>query len=126
MNLLSELRNLFRPVLEQLSPDPSKLADYLAMVKPAQNTEHGDYQANFAMPLAKLLKRKPPEVATEILQKLPPNDLIESASVAGPGFINIRLKNDWLAKQVRAMAADARLGIAPAQSPKTYIVDYSG
>jgi arginyl-tRNA synthetase len=126
MNLLSELRNLFQPVLEQLSPDPSKLADYLAMVRQAQNPEHGDYQANFAMPLAKLLKRKPPEVAAEVLQKLPPNDLIESTSVAGPGFINIRLKNYWLAKQVRAMAADARLGIAPAHSPKTYVIDYSG
>ncbi len=126
MNLLSELRELFRPALEQLSPDKSKLTDYLAMVKPAQNAEHGDYQANFAMPLAKLLKRKPPEIAQEIVQNLPRNDIVESLTVAGPGFINIRLKSDWLARQVQTMAAEARLGVAPAASPKTYVVDYSG
>src|ERR1700722_606099 len=109
MNLLSELRDIFQPVLEQLSPDSSKLVDYLAMVKPAQNAEHGDYQANFAMPLAKLLKRKPPEIAHEIIQNLPKNDIVESMTTAGPGFINIRLKNDWLARQVQAVAADPRL-----------------
>lgn len=126
MNLLSELRDLFRPVLEAISPDRDKLADYLAMIKPAQNPEHGDYQANFAMPLAKLLKRKPPEVAAEIIQKLSADGVIESASVAGPGFINLKLKSDWLAKQVRMMAGDERLGIAPAANPKTFVIDYSG
>ena len=126
MNLLSVLRNQFQPILEPLCPDPSKLADYLAMIKPAQNSEHGDYQANFAMPLAKLLKRKPQEVAAEIVAKLPLGDLLEKPSVAGPGFINLRLKNEWLAKQVQAMAGDARLGIAPSPVPKTYVIDYSG
>jgi len=126
MNLLTELRDLFRPALEQLSPDKSKVADFLAMVKPAQNAEHGDYQANFAMPLAKLLKRRPPEVGNEVVQSLPKNDIVETMAIAGPGFINIRLKDDWLARQVQAMAPDARLGIAPAATPKTYVVDYSG
>src|SRR5436190_17181145 len=125
MNLLSELRNLFQPVLEELSPDPAKLTEYLAMIRPAQNPEHGDYQANFAMPLAKLLKRKPQEVAAEIVAKLPKNDRIESTTIAGPGFINIRLKNDWLAKQAQVMAADERLGIAPTAARKTFVIDFS-
>lgn len=125
MNLVTELRDLFQPILLAISPDRDKVPDYLAMIKTAQNPDHGDYQANFAMPLAKLLKRKPPEVAAEIIQKLPANDLVESASVAGPGFINIKLKSDWLAKQVRAMAGDERLGIAAAANPKTFVIDYS-
>jgi arginyl-tRNA synthetase len=125
MNLLSEIRPHFQAILEQLAPDASKVADYLAMIKPAQNPEHGDYQANFAMPLAKLLKKKPPEVAAEVIAKLELGDLFEPPSVAGPGFINLRLKKDWLAKQVRAMADDERLGIAPAVQAKTYVVDYS-
>jgi arginyl-tRNA synthetase len=125
MNLLSALRDLFRPVLEQLPPDATKVADYLAMIRPAQNPDHGDYQANFAMPLAKALTRKPPEVAAEVIKKLPANELVESTSVAGPGFINLRLKNDWMATQVRAMAADERLGIAPSAAPKTFVIDYS-
>ncbi len=126
MNLLSELRNLFQPILEELAPDPAKLSDYLGMIRPAQNPEHGDYQANFAMPLAKVLKRKPPEAAAEIVAKLPKNDIIESTGIAGPGFINIRLKSAWLAAQIQAMAADERLGIPLAASRKTYVVDYSG
>jgi arginyl-tRNA synthetase len=45
--------------------------------------------------------------------------------VAGPGFINIRLRDDWLARQLQAVAADERLGIAPADPARTYVVDYS-
>jgi arginyl-tRNA synthetase len=125
MNLLTALRDLFRPILEQISPDPSKVADYLAMIRQAQNPDHGDYQANFAMPLAKALKRKPPEVAAEVIQKLPTSGMVESATVAGPGFINLKLKNEWLAKQAQTMAGDDQLGIAPAGSPKTFVIDYS-
>lgn len=125
MNLLSEIRLHFQPILEQLAPDASKVPDYLAMIKPAQNPEHGDYQANFAMPLAKLLKKKPPDVAADVIAKLTLGDLFEPPTIAGPGFINLKLKTDWLAKQVQAMAGDERLGIAPAVQSKTYVIDYS-
>jgi arginyl-tRNA synthetase len=125
MNVLSALRDLFRPALAALSPDPSKVADYLAMIRPAQNPDHGDYQANFAMPLAKLQKRKPPDVAADIIAKLDLGDVIEPPTVAGPGFINLRLKSDWLAQNVRQTAADERLGIAPASPTKTYVIDLS-
>jgi arginyl-tRNA synthetase len=125
MNVLSALRDLFRPALAALAPDPSKVADYLAMIRPAQNPDHGDYQANFAMPLAKLLKRKPPDVAADIIAKLDLGDVLEKPTVAGPGFINLRLKSDWLAQNVRLTAADDRLGIAPAAPAKTYVIDLS-
>ena len=69
MNLLHRIRSLFEPVLAGLAPDPAKLPDYLTMIKPSGNPEHGDYQANFAMPLAKLLGKKPPELAKEIVAK---------------------------------------------------------
>src|SRR5262249_13451259 len=49
----------------------------------------------------------------------------EPPEIAGPGFINLRLKSDWLAKQARAIADDERLGVAPAARPRTYVVDYS-
>src|SRR3954452_12710831 len=101
MNLLTQLRSLFAPVLTDLAPDKAKVPDYLAMVKPAANADHGDYQANFAMPLGKVLGKKPPDVAKEIVAKLPTNDLIEPPTVAGPGFTNLRLKPDFLAKAVQ-------------------------
>lgn len=125
MNLLAEVRKLFEPVLAGVVPDPAEVPDYLAMVKPAADAKNGDYQANFAMRLAKVLGKKPPDVANEIVAKLGANELIESATVAGPGFVNLKLKDSWLAAQVRAMAADSRLGVAAAAKPRTIIVEYS-
>src|SRR5262249_35753932 len=116
---------VFQPALSQLSPDPAKVSDYLAMVKPAANPEHGDYQANMAMPLGKALGKKPPEVAGQIVKSLDVGDMLEPPQVAGPGFINLRLKNDWIADQVPTMAGDERLGVAPASKPRTFVIDYS-
>jgi arginyl-tRNA synthetase len=127
MTLLTRVRALFEPFLRELAPDRSKVPDYLAMVKPAANLEHGDYQANFAMALAKAVNRtkEAPQVAREVIDKLPPNELIASATVAGPGFVNLKLKDEFLATSLRGMAADARLGIEPVVKPKTFVIDYS-
>jgi arginyl-tRNA synthetase len=124
MSLLSQVRSLFEPTLAELVSDRGELAEYLGMVRPT-DPKNGDYQANFAMKLAKQLGRKPPELANEVVGKLPRNDAIESATVAGPGFINIKLKDSWLASQVRGMAADARLGVGRPEKPRRYVIDYS-
>ena len=126
MSLLAAVRDLFEPILTELSPDRAKVADYLAMVKPAANAEHGDYQANFAMALAKAVSQKPPELAKTIIAKIPANDLIESATVAGPGFINIKLKPSYLESRIAAMAKDARLGVPTVAKPKSFVIDLSG
>jgi arginyl-tRNA synthetase len=125
MNLLETLKSLFTPVLSEVTPEPAKLPDYLGMIKPANNPENGDYQANFAMSLSKPLKKKTPEVAREIVAKLK-SEILETPQVAGPGFINLRFKNEWLANQVQQMALGDRLGIDAATKPKTIVIDYSG
>lgn len=125
MNLLHQLRSLIETALAQLAPDVSKLPELLGMVKPAANADHGDYQANFAMPLAKQLGKKPHDVAAEFIAKLPANDVVETPTIAGPGFINFRLKPGFLARAVHDVAADPNLGIVPAAKPKTYVIDYS-
>jgi arginyl-tRNA synthetase len=125
MNLIAQLQAAFRPALTQLSPDPAKVDDYLGMIRQAQNPEHGDYQANCAMPMGKALGKKPPEMAAEIVRHLALGDMLESPQVAGPGFINLRFKNDWLAARVREMAADERLGVAKVASPRKFVIDYS-
>jgi arginyl-tRNA synthetase len=125
MNLLDRIRSLFKPVLAEIAPDTARLPDYLAAIKPAANPEHGDYQANFAMPLAKALSQKPQEVANAIIARLPENDLIEKPTVAGPGFINLRLQTEFLAQAVRQIATDAKLGVEPVAQPKTIVIDYS-
>src|SRR6202022_2072151 len=86
---------------------------------------HGDYQANCAMPLAKQLDRKPRELAQEIVQRLPVDDVLEPPEVSGPGFINLRLRTDWLAPQVQEMRRDERRGVPPADPPQTLVIDFS-
>src|SRR5947207_2534302 len=122
MNLTRRLQNTFRDCLAGLVADP---APYAVMVKPAQDARFGDYQANCAMSLAKVLGKKPPEVAREIVIRLPLGDWLQPPEIAGPGFINLRLRDDWLAAQLRTIASDERLGIDKASPPRKYVIDYS-
>jgi arginyl-tRNA synthetase len=122
MNVLKRLQATFQEALTGLVDDP---APYVAMVKPVGDPRFGDYQANCAMSLAKVLKRKPPEVAREIADRLPLGDWLQPPEIAGPGFINIRLRDDWLARQLQAVASDEQLGVERASPSRTYVVDYS-
>ena len=126
MNLLTQLRALFGPAVAALTPDPAKVPDYLTAIKPSSNPDNGDYQANCAMALGKALGQKPQEVAKALIAALPANDMLEPPTVAGPGFINLRLKSDFIASAVRGLATDAKLGVAPAAKPRTFVIDLSG
>src|SRR5882724_10760478 len=101
MSLSQLLQSRLRTALGNLVDDP---APYSAMVKQAQDPKLGDYQANCAMPLAKVLGRKPVDVAQEIAARVVGNELVEKAQVAGPGFINITLRTEWLAKRLQSNA----------------------
>lgn len=98
------------------------------IVGPSQNEQFGDYQSNVAMGLAKKLPQKtnPRAVAEQIRAKLDLGEMASEVSVAGPGFINVRLSPRWLAEQLQAIAADPRLGIEKTPNPQTVVVDYSG
>lgn len=125
MNLLAELRSLFEPALLAVGADPGKVPDYLGMVKPSADAKHGDYQANFAMALGKVLGKNPKDVAKEIIDATPTDGVIEPPTVAGPGFINLKLSDAWIAEQVQKIAKDPNLGVAKAEKPKTFVIDYS-
>lgn len=122
MNALAELRRRFAAALTGLTDDVAELVD---LVKPSQDPKFGDYQANCAMPLGKRLGRPPRDVAQDIVGRLECSDLCAPPEIAGPGFINLRLHDDWIARQLAAALADPRLGVAPVQRPRTYVVDYS-
>ncbi len=125
MNILSELQDRFRRALGELVSDPGELEPLLAMIRPAQDAAFGDYQANCAMPLGKRLGRNPREVAAEIVARLDVQDFCQPPQIAGPGFINLRLRDDWLASQLGHSLRDERLGVAPVAKPRTYVIDYS-
>lgn len=84
----------------------------------------GHYQFNGAMALSKVLKQNPREIAQKIVDAVELDDEAEKLEIAGPGFINIHLKPQWVAQQLQAANADSRLGIDVEQQ-QTVVVDYS-
>ncbi len=122
MNILAELQNRFRQALAGLADDRDEL---VALVRPSQDPKFGDYQANFAMPLGKRLGRPPRDVAAEVVARLAVDDLCHPPQIEGPGFINLRLKDVWLAAAAARALASERLDVAPASPARTYVIDYS-
>ena len=102
--------------------------DAPAIVKPATDAKFGDYQANGVMAVAKKLKTNPRELAQKIVDKLNISDICEEPEVAGPGFINLRLKSDFLSKALIEISVDSKnhLGISGVAQPQRIVVDFSG
>jgi arginyl-tRNA synthetase len=91
-----------------------------------RRSDRADFQVNLAMSLGKTLKMPPRQVAGELLAALQVDDICEKVEIAGPGFINVTLKNDYLARLASATLLDARLGVPKARKPETVVVDYGG
>jgi arginyl-tRNA synthetase len=95
------------------------------LLRRSQQRRFGDYQANVAMSLSKRLGSNPREVAAAIVANLDVSDVCEGVDVAGPGFVNLTLRADYLGTELGATAADERLGVVSAETPETVVVDYS-
>jgi arginyl-tRNA synthetase len=96
------------------------------VVRPTQDPRFGDYQSNVALGLAKRLGRKPREVAEALVAALDLAGVCETPEIAGPGFINLRVRPTYLASALGEIQADPRLGIEPTTQPERVVVDYSG
>ncbi|MBD1559093.1 arginine--tRNA ligase [Vibrio sp. S9_S30] len=95
-----------------------------AAVRQSAKAQFGDYQANGVMGVAKKLGTNPREFAQKVLDVLDLDGIASKTEIAGPGFINIFLSEEFLAKQADAALADDRLGVAK-DEPKTIVTDYS-
>src|SRR5271165_6432146 len=73
-----------------------------------------DYQSNAAMSLSKSLGRPPRDIAGTVAARLGGTSAVAVAEVSGPGFINLTLRDGWIADQASAQLADPRLGVDPA------------
>ena len=96
-----------------------------AVIKPSSRPEFGDYQANGVMGAAKKLKMNPRDLAAKIVEHADLSDIADKLEIAGPGFINIHLKNDWLAEQLESTLASDHLSIEKTDKPQTVVIDYS-
>ncbi len=101
-------------------------ADLPALIAPGKKAGFGDYQANCAMGAAKAMGSNPRELAAKILEKLDLDGIADKLEIAGPGFINIHLKPEWLGEQVANAQTHGRLNIGVVAAPQTVVIDYSG
>src|SRR6185436_835131 len=126
-SIIAQLDTLFRQAIQSawnVDADP--------LIAVSGNEKFGDYQANAAMGLAKTLgektgqKQNPRAIAEKIKASLQLGEIASEVSIAGPGFINVRLNPKWLEKQLGELARDAKLGVQQTQGQQRVVVDYSG
>ncbi|WP_394275485.1 arginine--tRNA ligase [Luteococcus sp.] len=115
-----------------MSSLPSQLTERVQSVtgidpemRPATKPQFGHFQSNVALRLAKSEGRPPREVAASIVEKLQLDDLCEPLEIAGPGFINFRIKSQVLARTATDLMADEHAGIVQADEPQRVVIDYS-
>src|SRR5690349_19793913 len=95
------------------------------IITPIAQAQFGDYQSNCAMPLAKRVtdstgqKANPRQIAEAVKAQLDLGDMSSEVTIAGPGFINVRLNPSWLARQLDPLKNDTRLGVNPTTNPQT-------
>ncbi|MCF7955850.1 MAG: arginine--tRNA ligase [Phycisphaerae bacterium] len=101
--------------------------DCPAIVKQSGDPKFGHYQANGCMALAKRAKSNPRELAAKVVENLKIDDICETPEIAGPGFINLTLKTDFLSDRLMEIATDDqdRLAIDKTDAPKKVVVDFS-
>ncbi len=103
----SDLECLLREALRTLVPTvlPEAVDPALVVVERAKDSQHGDFQSNVAMRLAKAARKNPRELAQALVAALPKSPLVAGAEVAGAGFINFRLAKDAWYSALKSIAA---------------------
>ena len=121
MSLQSQLTERFAAAFAAEGLEPSA-----GEVVVSQRPELADFQCNGAMGAARSAGRNPRDLAQRIVDTVRVSDLAADVDVAGPGFINITVRDDSLAGAIGSMTDDDRLGVPPVTEPMTVVVDYGG
>ncbi|MBS6518049.1 MAG: arginine--tRNA ligase [Clostridium sp.] len=85
-----------------------------------------EYQCNGAMAAAKAYKKKPIDIASEVVEKAKESVMFSELNAVMPGFINLRISPEYLAEYMNRMAEDPKYGLEETKEPETIIVDYGG
>jgi arginyl-tRNA synthetase len=121
MNVLESLRARFADA----TPDGGDPKAFALAVRSSTDPKFGDYQANGCMAIAKAAGKNPRELALEVAKIVHLAPMAGTPEVAGPGFLNVRLKEDWLSEQLGELLVDDRLGSFFPEKPRTVVIDYS-
>ena len=135
LSVLQTLRHQLQGAMERAFPEAAAAAraggnPFDPQLGPASKPEFGDFQANGALPLAKPLGQAPRAIATAVVEQLAADPAFAALclppQIAGPGFINLTLRPEVLAAEVRRRVGDPRLGVPNAEGPlPPVIVDFS-
>ncbi|MCY4406625.1 MAG: arginine--tRNA ligase [Rhodospirillaceae bacterium] len=114
MNVFSYLSGVIHEEIEELGNAgalPAGLDLSAVLVEPPRDAEHGDAACNAALVLAKQARRKPREIAGHLAERLQVHPQIRAAEVAGPGFVNLRLTNEfWWARLAELLVTGSGYG----------------
>ena len=95
-----------------------------ALVGPTADPAHGDYQSNIAFKLARPLGLDPQRAARQLADALAGHPAVRAAEVAGKGFLNLRLREDWMARTLaEGLTADG-LGLPQDGCGRRVVIDY--
>ena len=94
-------------------------------LRPATKPQFGHYQSNVALRLANSERKSPREVAADLVARLEIADLCEPPEIAGPGFINFRLRTEVLAQVVTDQLTDPYAGVTQVSDAQVVVIDYS-
>ena len=117
------LSSRMREAFERTFPDAVPFPDLTVSI--ATRPEFGDYQCNYAMALAKKLGRPPRQTADQVIANARMEDIAHPLEVAGPGFINIRLRDEWCLETATLIASTPNLGVPRCGAGRTVVLDYS-
>jgi arginyl-tRNA synthetase len=120
ITIMQHLKNNFSAALDELN----MLQDNCMILVESSKPEFGDYQFNGVMALAKSLKQDPRKLANQIVTVVTPklDGVVSKLEIAGPGFINIFLHNDYLAQYVNQLNSSNKFGLNLLQLKNEVIV----
>jgi len=122
MTFITKLQQSILIALEALKVElPENLK---IQVTASADLRFGDYQSNISMMLAKRIGKNPREFAAELVDALQVGDFSET-EIAGPGFINFRLKQAAWSQKVTEMLGDDKLGVDQVENPRNIVIDFS-
>ena len=119
--LIKQLTNIVGDKFEQCGYDRE-----FGNVTVSNRPDLCQFQCNGALPAAKKYKTAPAQIANKVIEELKNVDAFESVASAGPGFININIKDSFLAEYVNGMHNDPKHGCSEPENPLTVVIDYGG
>lgn len=120
MSILKKINDDLKESLKHLGYDVENIN-----LLPSKVKELGDFQINEAMPLAKKYGKNPRVIAEEIVEELKKDSKFTNINIAGPGFINVTLTNEFLTEELNKLVDNVELNIDK-PTPKKVVIDFGG